>query len=371
MRSVIGRFFGFKMEKKIGIGVIGTGFARRTQIPGFAALDNAEVVSVASGKLENARSAAEEFGIPHHTENWHDTVLSDGVDLVCVTTPPNMHLEMTAFALNHGKHVLCEKPMAMNAEEAGQMTRLAEQTGLLSLIDHELRFTNGRIKAFEMIRAGKIGPIRHAKYLFRNASRGDENLPWTWWSDIEQGGGALGAIASHAIDTFRWYCGAEIAGVFCRLQTHVKNRPFRGGTREVTSDDETMMYMRFGNGALVDDATAIISISLVEAGPYRNRVEFYGTKGALRIEDGGDVYFADMNGSRWEALEIELGPVAAGMKTGGWSRGFTRLSKEIVDALLSGKTKIENAATFEDGFEVQKVLDASRESDRKGGMIVL
>ncbi len=354
------------MTKKIGIGVIGTGFAKRTQIPAFSANDKAEVVSISSGSIENARSAAEEFGVAHFSDDWHETVLKEDVELVCITTPPNLHLEMAEFALSNGKHVLCEKPMAMNTNEAARMTRLADEKGLLAIIDHQLRFTNGRVKAFEMIRDGKIGEIRHAKYLFRNASRGDSQVPWTWWCDTEQGGGALGAFASNVIDNFLWFTGAEISEVFCRLHTHIKYRPVAGTQREVTSDDETMILLRFGNGDLVKDATANVSISMVEAGPYKNRVEFYGSKGALRIEDGGELFFADIKENKWQRVELELGRVIEGMQVGGWSRGFTVLSEKIVEALASGQTSVEHAATFRDGLAVQKVLDAARESDRTG-----
>lgn len=151
------------MKEKIGVGIIGTGFARRTQIPAFKDLKNAEVVSVASASLENAQSAANEFKIEHFTDDWKETILRDNVDLISITTPPVLHREMTLFAFEHNKHVLCEKPMAMNALEAKEMTEKADEKGVMALIDHELRFTNGRMKAFQMIREGKIGKIQHAK----------------------------------------------------------------------------------------------------------------------------------------------------------------------------------------------------------------
>src|SRR5215211_3029582 len=100
------------MSKKVGVAIIGTGFARKVQLPSFAACEDAELVSVASGSLDNARATAEEFGMRHLTDDWRETVSRDDVDLVCITTPPKLHLEMTLFALASGKHVLCEKPMA-------------------------------------------------------------------------------------------------------------------------------------------------------------------------------------------------------------------------------------------------------------------
>src|SRR5438552_7218375 len=106
------------MKETVGIGIIGTGFARKVQIPAFLPCDGARVVSIASGNIENARSAADEFGVEHYTNDWRETVGHEEVDLVCITTPPKLHREMTLFALEHEKHILCEKPMAMNVAEA-------------------------------------------------------------------------------------------------------------------------------------------------------------------------------------------------------------------------------------------------------------
>ena len=109
------------MREKVGIGIIGTGFARKVQIPSFLECENAVIVSVASGHIKNAEATASEFGIKHFTDDWRETVSREDVDLVCITTPPDTHFEMTLAAIGHGKHILCEKPMAMNAEEARQM----------------------------------------------------------------------------------------------------------------------------------------------------------------------------------------------------------------------------------------------------------
>lgn len=361
------------MKEKIGIGMIGTGFARKVQIPAFMEIRQAEIVSVASGHRENAERTAREFGIGHFTDDWRETVGRADVDLVCITTPPATHHRMALRAVELGKHILCEKPMAMNAAEALEMTEKAAEKDVLALIDHELRFTDGRLKAFEMLRAGKIGRIIHAKYHFNNASRGNPELPWNWWSDKAAGGGALGAIGSHVIDTFRWFSGAEISEVFCRLATNVKHRPDprTGEQRAVTSDDETLLIFKFADNDLMRDATAIASMSMVEAGPYRNRVEFFGTEGALRIEDRGEIFFADIKENVWHEIATDPTAVAPKMPDTGWSRGFMNFSRQIIDALLAGKTELENAATFADGLAIQKVLDAARRSDASGCSVLL
>src|SRR6185369_14605619 len=99
----------------VGIGIIGTGFARTTQIPGFRDCMGAKVVAIASGHRERAAAVANEFGIPHVAGDWQELVERDDVDLVSIVTPPSTHVEITLAALEHGKAVLCEKPMALNA----------------------------------------------------------------------------------------------------------------------------------------------------------------------------------------------------------------------------------------------------------------
>ena len=361
------------MKEKIRIGIIGTGFARSVQIPAFLQCADAEIVSVASAHRENAERVGRDFNIAHFTDDWRETIENQNADLICITTPPRTHREMTLFALERGKHVLCEKPMAMNVSEAAEMLDKTNKKSVLALIDHELRFVNGRQKVFEMIRNGDIGKVVHAKYNLCNAWRGDASLPWTWWSDETQGGGALGAIGSHVIDTFRWFLGAEISQVFCQLNTHIKQRPDNetNKMRKVTSDDETLMILRFSDNDLIEDATANVSISMVEAGNYRNTVEFFGTTGAIRVEDGGEVFFADIKESVWKPVEIDLGKTPPDTKIGGWSRGFLNFSHEIIKALCEGKTEVENAATFADGYKIQLVLDAARKSDATGAVVKL
>lgn len=352
------------MKDKVKIGIIGTGFARKVQIPAFLSCSDAEIVSVASGSLENAKGTAAEFGIGHFTDDWRASASLPDVDLVCITTPPNLHREMALFAIEHGKHILCEKPMAMNVAEAREMADTARGKPPLALIDHELRFQPGRQKAFEMLRGGEIGKVRHAKYIFQAPHRGNPNFTWNWWSDIEQGGGALGAINSHIIDSFNWFLGTEISSVSCQLQTHIKERRTASGeTRPVTSDDEANMLLRFADGDLTADATGFVSVSMTEYPKYKNRLEFYGGDGAMRIDHRGELLMAKAGESDWREIKVEIGSPAPGLPDTGFARGFMDFAPKIVEAILSGSGMIEHAANFDDGLQVQRVLDAARESN--------
>src|ERR1044072_7584735 len=122
----------------VGIGIVGAGFARTTQIPGFRDCMGAKVVAIASRHRERAAEVAKEFGIDHVAADWQELVERHEVDLVSIVTPPSTHLEITLAALEQRKAVLCEKPMALNAGEAARMAEKAKSDGVLALIDHEL-----------------------------------------------------------------------------------------------------------------------------------------------------------------------------------------------------------------------------------------
>lgn len=360
------------MANKVGIGIIGTGFARRVQIPAFLSCANAAIASVSSGSLGNARSTAEEFGIGHFTDDWRATVEYPSVQLVCITTPPALHKEMALFAIQNGKHVLCEKPMAMTLAEAEVMAAAAAAGSGIALIDHELRFQPGRIKARSMLQAGAVGKVRHAKWIFRAPHRGDPDVPWNWWSDAGQGGGALGAIASHVIDTLHWMLGSDVSSVSCQLHTNIKHRRDSSGVLHgVTSDDESNMLLRFADSELTEDATGLISISMVEGPQYENTLFLYGSDGAMRVDAAGEVFTAARGLSEWNAVPVEMAPPLPGVMDTGFAAAFMAFVPRLVDAVRAGEKHVENAATFGDGVRVQRVLDAARRSNAEARAVQL
>jgi len=353
-------------DRLIRLGIIGAGFAQTTQIPGFQNCD-ARLVAIASARPEHAAAVARQFDIPHVESDWRRLVAREDIDLVSIVTPVVTHCEMALAALNHGKSVLCEKPMAMNAEEARRMTERARELGAFAHIDHELRFLPGRLRMRELIRDGAIGRVRHAALTFRSDSRADPNRPWNWWSDEQQGGGALGAIGSHVVDGFRWLLGTEVSEVTANLATHIRHRKDADGRiREVTTDDETNLMLRFADSETTEGATGIAAMSLVEPGPPEHRLEVFGSTGALMIEEKGELWQTQVGAGRWQRVEIAESEPAPGMRDSGWARGFTIFSKQIVETLLAGGKSVEGAATFADGYRTQLVLDAARRSHQSG-----
>jgi predicted dehydrogenase len=352
----------------VGIGIVGAGFARTTQIPGFRDCMGTKIVAIASRHPERAAGVAKEFGIEHVAAGWRELVERHDVDLVSIVTPPATHVEITLAALEQHKAVLCEKPMALNAGEAKRMVELARSANVLALVDHELRFLNSRRTMRGMLQTGAIGTVRHCNYVFRSDYRGIADRGWDWWSDAAMGGGTLGAIGSHVVDSFRWMLSTEVTHAFGMLSTHIKERPDKSsaGMRAVTTDDEAKLLFRFTDGPYTEGATGAAALSVVESGKYENRLEIYGTKGALMVEETGELWRSPTGSGQWRPVQVDQDHMAQGMRESSWSRGFTAFACRIVDAMRSGKKTVEDAASFEDGYRVQVVLDALRDSNERG-----
>jgi predicted dehydrogenase len=197
------------------------------------------------------------------------------------------------------------------------------------------------------------------------------------------GGGTLGAIGSHVVDSFRWMLGAEVSEVCCMLSTHVVERPEKGRAsashaggessapnevtiRRVTTDDEAKLMFRFGESALTKNTTGAASLSVVESGKHLNQLEIYGSKGALMVEETGELWHSPAGSGAWQPVNVERDPIAQGMRDGSWSRGFTAFASAIIRALREDQRTVAAAASFEDGYRVQLVLDAARESNKSG-----
>jgi len=360
-------------QAPVGIGIVGTGFARTTQIPGFRDCMGAKVVAIASRQRERAEVVAKEFGIDHVAHDWQELVQRTDVDLVSIVTPPSTHMEIALAALDQRKAVLCEKPMALNAEQSARMVEKAKSIGALALIDHELRFLNSRRTMRGMLQTGAIGTVRHCNYVFRSDYRALADRAWDWWSDAAMGGGTLGAIGSHVIDSFRWMLDTEISKTLGMLSTHIKQRNDKstGEARAVTTDDEAKLLFRFADGPLTEGATGSAALSVVESGKYENRLEIYGTKGALMVEETGELWRSPTGSGVWRPVQVDQDHMAVGMRESSWSRGFTAFAVAICDAMRFGKTTVKDAATFEDGHRVQLVLDAIRASNDSGCWVVL
>ncbi|HEV8354333.1 MAG TPA: Gfo/Idh/MocA family oxidoreductase [bacterium] len=342
------------------VGVIGTGFGAQVQIPALRAHPRVEVAAVCSGTPGRAESVAAEFDIPQAFDDSAGLIAAD-VDLVSITTPPHLHHSMALAAAAAGRHVLCEKPMALNAAESAEMLASAEQRGVVHLIDHELRFNPNRRKIKSLIDDGFIGRPRQAMITVVGSRRANPSEPWSWWSDLRQGGGLLNAQGSHQVDLLRYWLG-EVESVVGTTRTFIKERPTDDGStfRTVTSDDAVAYSMRFASGAI-----GHVTLSAVAAHASGPRAEIWGSEGTLLL-DQERLWGGRRGRDLQEMTDAETLAPAPGMDYAPlWGRSFIRLVDHLVAALLDG-APLAPAATFVDGLKVQQVLDAVRTSTREG-----
>ncbi len=271
--------------KTIGIGFVGTGFARSTQAPVLRTIEGARLAAVASGRIENARRMADEFSM-RAMSSWDELVTLPEVDLVIIASPPNTHHPVTLAALSAGKHVICEKPMAMTAGEALEMTNAAHsRPNQLAIIDHELRFnpTYRRIK--QLVDEGFLGRLYNVSMTVATGFRHSALRPWNWWSQKSAGGGLLGALGSHAIDMLRWLFG-DIDAVAASVATIVPIRidPETNQPREVETDDYCSFLFRFADGQ-AGPAFGTVTLTAVQASGGANQLTLAGEHGTIILDN--------------------------------------------------------------------------------------
>ena len=342
------------------IGIIGTGFGAKVQTPLFrqAGLD---VAALAGFHHEKTREIAAELGVRAYAD-WRELAAAPDLDLVSVTTPPSEHREMAVAVLEAGKHVLCEKPTALNAGEAQQMLDAAKRhSKQIAIIDHELRFVPSWRDA--RTRLPGLGAIRYAEMRYASPSRGDRKRAWNWWSDAARGGGIWGAVGSHFVDALR-YLGMEIESVQAMLRTIVDRRPLGDEMREVTSDDFASVDLRLAGGAL-----AVMTLSAVTTGPDEtSTLTLYAEQGAIRFI--GEEVLLSRGGSAFEAIAAPAPQLPGNSPGGAFGTGTLFLGRALRAALDGDRDALAPAATFEDGLRQQRVLDAGRQSSSSGSGFV-
>jgi predicted dehydrogenase len=352
----------------VRIAVLGLGFARSVILPCLRHVSGARVVGIAGRDVGRLQATAADFGVEAIATDHREILERARPDLVVVATPPHRHAEMALDALAHGSHVLCEKPMAL---DAGETTRMAEAARALpdrlALVDHELRFLPVRVRLGEMIATGRLGRVLRAEYRLHAPLRRDPAQPWNWWSDRACGGGIWGAIGSHALDALRNLLG-EVVEVQGRLATMTTERrdPASGALRPVTADDVAEAWLRFASGAV-----GTVVLSTVEAERV-HRLTVSGTEGWARLDEQGPLRFAlGREPVRTETLPDGLPPSSElGIPDTDWARAFLLLARRIVAAIRDGGGVFE-AASFDDGHRVQQVLDAVRLSAEDGRRVRL
>jgi len=344
------------------VAVVGLGFGARVQLPILTQHPGTTVTSLCSGTLDRAKAAATQFAIPHYTDDYLESLKRSDVDLVSVVTPPHLHMPITLAALKAGKHVLCEKPFALNVGQARRMVDACKRARRHGFIDHEFRYIPARLRAKTLVDDGWLGDVERIAIVEATPwMHGTSTLLHGWQSRAETGGGALGAIGSHFIDYCRWLAG-DIREVKATLQTRVKKRARPDGSlAAVDADDNYALILQTAKGALASiDYTAT-------ANTQHGAIFISGSKGALYIRDDSELIGLRAGHEPVPVTAPAKFPrrLASGHKLMG---PFYTFVTEMLDRMAGQPSTVP---TFEDGLKVQEVLDAARSSAKSGRTITL
>lgn len=341
--------------------VVGTGFGCRVHVPALRAAGFDVLALVGRDEAKTARRASR-LDIPIATTDLRAGLALDGVDAVTIATPPHTHAEITLEVAAAGRHVLCEKPFALDAREADAMLAAAERAGVTHLVGHEFRWAPERATVRRAIGDGAVGEPRLATFVQYVPLVADPSTPVPpWWFDASAGGGWLGASGSHVVDQIRTWLG-EIVEVSASLAV-VSDR------RDVAEDSFTVRFR------LASGADGVLQQTAAAWGPYAGLSAVAGTAGTVWV-DRDEPWIADAGGARPLAVPADLalppGPDESGDPRHRFTHleigPFTRLC-EVLRAGVEGRPAPDAVPipTFTDGLAEMRVLDAIRASAASGG----
>jgi predicted dehydrogenase len=379
----------------LGVGMVGHAFMGAAHshawrsAPRFFELPLLPELRALCGRdADRVRAAADRLGWASTETDWTQLVSRSDIDLVDICTPGDTHAEIAVAALDAGKHVLCEKPLANTVAEAQEMAEAADRAaarGVVAMVGFTYRRVPAVALARRLVEQGRLGDIRHVRAQYLQDWIADPQAPMSWRLEKDKAGsGALGDIGAHIVDLAQHITGDRILSVNGLLETFVHERPLAGGptgtllgaeavngsgrpTGRVTVDDTAAFLARFGGGAVgVFEATRF-------ATGRKNaiRIEVNGSKGSLAFdfEDMNVLEFYDATEPsdtagfrRILVTEPEHPYVGHWWPAGhglGYEHGFTHQVVDLVTAIGRGEQPLPS---FADGLQVQRVLAAVERS---------
>jgi predicted dehydrogenase len=355
------------MPSTLRIGVLGAGaWARNAHIPGWQRDPRCEVVSICDVDRERADAYAEEFGIPNPTDDWQALVGRGDVDVIDIVTPSQTHYELACAALDAGKHVLCEKPVAYDFRQTRALAEKARQKGLKTKLGFTFRYSPGVQFARSLLDEGFVG----TPFIFNGYEQNSQ------WLDPQVPLRQVDATADQAvlqtqslegygapiIDIGHWWVGASLSRVVGTMRNFIPERMVRstGSFMRMNIDDGDIFIGEYTNGAI-----ASIQSSFVTIGNYPGvEARIYGERGAIicrLVEEHGVAETIRL--ARPDAVEFDHVEIPArfyphgGHPRESWrSLFYANLIKDFVDEIESGSDR--NQGNFEDGAWVQEVINA-------------
>jgi predicted dehydrogenase len=376
---------------EIGVGLIGTGFMGECHAQAFASVGRMfepplqpRLEIVADAAAEPAQRCARRFGFARHTADWRALVADARVGLVSVTSPNAMHKEMALAAIGAGKHVWCEKPLAITASDARELAEAARAGGVTTLVGYNYLRSPAIQYAQRLVRNGDLGAVTYFRACFDEDYLANPAVPFSWRCERAKAGtGTLGDMGSHAISLARFLVG-DIVEVSADMSTVVRNRPVAAPgiavdqfsrldpaaaitSRQVENEDIAHAIVRFASGIMGTIATSRV------AWGRKNGMDFelMGTQGMLRFtqERFNELQLflsdprEDQNGFRTILTGPAHPPYARFNPAVGHGIGFNDLktaeAAHFLDA-IAGKTRAY--PDFAEGHEVERVVEAMVES---------
>lgn len=369
--------------RKIGIGLIGTGFMGRSHAMAWkaAATFSGDIqpvlVSVADIDGAAAERAAHQYGFKRWTTHWQELIDDPEIEVISITSPNRFHAEQALAAIAAGKHVHCEKPLAPDSQTAERMYRAAEKAGVFTQVGFNY-IKNRLLKlAQKMIADGELGEIVGFRGIHAEDFMARADIPWSWRLDPSGGAGAVADLGSHILGMARFLLG-PVSELFADLDTVVKARPEKPGSKvlkPVEVDDIARLIVRFARGC-----RGHIEANWVATGhKMALGFEVTGTKGTLsfnqerfnelkyfRADDAGESGFMTL------VAGPEHPPYGLFCPAPGHQLGFNDLKTiEMLEFLHSVQTGKAQGPDFKEAFEIQKLVDAAVRSSRERNWITL
>lgn len=373
--------------RKIRTAMIGAGFMGRVHTEGVRRLGNVEVVAVAAITAEEARAFGQSVGIERTTGDYRELIADPTIEAVHVCTPNVLHHPVTMAAMAAGKHVLCEKPLAMTAAEARELAETARRTGLANCVNHNLRYYPMAQQARRMIENGELGEILVVQGTYsQDWLLYDTDFNWRVESKDSGALRAMGDIGSHWMDMIQHLTGLKITSLCADLAIFNKTRKkpkiavetFAGKKLRaedyeeipIDTDDYGGVLLRLG-----ERARGAFTVSQMSAG-CKNRLQFevFGTKsGVIWNQERPDELWIGQRNSPNQVIVKDpslMDPKASGYADlpGGHSEGYDDAHKQCFRrfyATVADRSAPVEYPTFADGYQMMRVLEKVLEDSRK------
>ena len=340
----------------IRLGIVGTNYGRNIQLPAFRADSRCEVVALAGSDAARTQKLARESGVGKGYGGWRDLVEDGAVDAVAIATMPSLQPEIAIRALELGKPVFIEKPMASNLPAAQAMMRQATLSRRPTMIDFNFHQIMSWLRAKEMLDSGAVGTLRHVIVNWHVESRTIQLRMRNWKSVGDDGGGVLGNFISHCFHYLEWFVG-PLSG----LSARVSGLPGEDSDLETT----VAMAMQFKSGA-----ACALNMSCASFMGCGHRIEFFGEDGTLVLQNatadymrGFELTYAKRPGE-FERIPVS-DPVDANYPDGRIAP-VSRLAKKFFDGIERNE---DCHPGFAEGYRAQALIDAARRAHDTGAWI--